>query len=98
MLLGLIWRSCRGASSLLNSSGNFIRKVTNTVKAEKKEVYGSRSQTVTGTRSSDKLADSVQSVFDLALETQGPERTAQLLEQLADKLRAQAHELPRGYN
>ncbi|TAL05368.1 MAG: pyruvate dehydrogenase (acetyl-transferring), homodimeric type [Verrucomicrobia bacterium] len=72
------------------------------VKAEKKEVYGSRSPAVAGTRSnganSDKLTDSVQSVVELALETHGPERTAQLLEQLADKLRAQQHELPRGFN
>ena len=84
------------------SSGNFIRKVSNTVKADKKEVYSSRSATLTGTRTTsahgDKLADSVQSVFDLALETQGPERTAELLERLADKLRAQQHELPRGFN
>ena len=46
----------------------------------------------------DKLANSVQSVFDLAIASQGPERTAQLLEQLADRLRANQHELPRGFN
>ena len=46
----------------------------------------------------DKLARSVQSVLDLALESQGPERTAQLLEKLADDLRASKHELPRGFN
>jgi pyruvate dehydrogenase E1 component len=72
------------------------------VKAEKKEVYSSRLPVRPGGRANgaggDKLADSVQSVFDLALETQGPERTAQLLEQLADKLRAQQHEMPRGFN
>jgi len=46
----------------------------------------------------DKLSQSVQSVFDLALEAQGPERTAQLFEQLADRLRTVNHELPRGAN
>jgi pyruvate dehydrogenase E1 component len=40
----------------------------------------------------------LQSVFDLALESQGPERTAQLLENLADRLRSAQHELPRGFN
>ncbi|HMP83353.1 MAG TPA: pyruvate dehydrogenase (acetyl-transferring), homodimeric type, partial [Verrucomicrobiota bacterium] len=40
----------------------------------------------------------MQSVLDLALESQGPERTAQLLEKLADDLRASKHELPRGFN
>jgi len=66
-----------------------IFEVSTTIKT-KKEVYGSRAN-------SDKLSQSVQSVFDLALEAQGPERTAQLFEQLADKLRAQQHELPRGF-
>ncbi|MSR65783.1 MAG: pyruvate dehydrogenase (acetyl-transferring), homodimeric type [Pedosphaera sp.] len=72
------------------------------MKAEKKEVYSSRSHAVTHARANgergDKLTDSVQSVVELALETQGPERTAELLEQVADKLRAQQHELPRGFN
>ncbi len=64
----------------------------------KKEVLGSR-PTATATRTNgSKLSDSMQSVVELALETQGPERTAKLLEQLADKLRAQQHELPRGFN
>ena len=36
----------------------------------------------------DKWAESLQSVFELALENQGPERTAKLLEQLAGQLRA----------
>jgi pyruvate dehydrogenase E1 component len=45
---------------------------------EKKENHGS----------GDKWAESLQSVFDLALENQGPERTARLLIKLAEKLRA----------
>jgi pyruvate dehydrogenase E1 component len=65
-------------------------EVSTTIKT-KKEVYGSRTN-------GDKLSQSVQSVFDLALESQGPERTAQLFEQLADRLRASKHELPRGFN
>ncbi|HEX5218202.1 MAG TPA: pyruvate dehydrogenase (acetyl-transferring), homodimeric type [Verrucomicrobiae bacterium] len=40
----------------------------------------------------------MESVFDLALESQGPERTAQLFEQLADRVRASKHEMPRGFN
>ena len=55
---------------------------------EKKEIHGS----------SDKWAESLQSVFDLALENQGPERTAQMLNQLADRLRASQDGLPRGFN
>jgi pyruvate dehydrogenase E1 component len=55
---------------------------------EKKEIHGS----------SDKWAESLQSVFDLALENQGPERTAQLLNKLADRLRASQDGLPRGFN
>jgi pyruvate dehydrogenase E1 component len=65
-------------------------EVSTTIKT-KKEVYGSRTN-------GDKLSQSVQSVFDLALESQGPERTAMLFEQLADRLRASKHELPRGFN
>ncbi|MCU0784227.1 MAG: pyruvate dehydrogenase (acetyl-transferring), homodimeric type [Verrucomicrobia bacterium] len=40
----------------------------------------------------------MQSVFELALESQGPERTAQLLEQFTERLRAMHRELPRGFN
>ncbi|MGD0349938.1 MAG: pyruvate dehydrogenase (acetyl-transferring), homodimeric type [Verrucomicrobiota bacterium] len=47
---------------------------------EKKDNYGS----------GDKWAESLQSVFDLALENQGPERTARLLIKLAEKLRARS--------
>ena len=76
--------------------------MSNTLKPEKKEVYGLRASALSDGRANtskgDKLADSVQSVFDLAIASQGPERTAQLLEQLADRLRANQHELPRGFN
>ncbi len=68
---------------------------------EKKEVPGSRNA-APATRgrggNGDKWNESLQSVFDLALESQGPERTAQLLENLADRLRSAQHELPRGFN
>jgi len=73
--------------------------VSNTTK-EKKEVSGSR-DAVTGPRgrdNGDKWTESLQSVFDLVLENQGPERTAQLLEKLAGRLRAAQHELPGGFN
>jgi pyruvate dehydrogenase E1 component len=68
---------------------------------EKTEVHSSRR--VAGTHANgggngDKTAASLQSVFDLAIESQGPERTAQILEELADRLRASRHELPRGFN
>jgi pyruvate dehydrogenase E1 component len=55
------------------------------VKASKKEIYGVRSVNSAG--NGDKWSDSMQSVFELALENQGPERTAQLLEKLANQLR-----------
>jgi pyruvate dehydrogenase E1 component len=60
------------------------------VKASKKEIYGSRGVTSTATNGNgngDKLDESLQSMFEHALESQGPERTAQLLEKLADQLR-----------
>jgi len=46
----------------------------------------------------DRWASSLQSVFELALESQGPERTAQLLDKFAERLRAAHRELPRGFN
>jgi pyruvate dehydrogenase E1 component len=58
------------------------------VKASKKDIYGSRSGTSTATNG-DKWSESMQSVFELALESQGPERTAQLLEKLATQLRTE---------
>ena len=57
------------------------------MKASKKEIYGSRGGTSTATNG-DKWSESMQSVFELALENQGPERTAQLLEKLATQLRS----------
>jgi pyruvate dehydrogenase E1 component len=60
------------------------------VKASEKEIYGSRraaSSGGNGNGNGDKWSESMQSVFELALQNQGPERTAQLLEKLADQLR-----------
>ena len=57
---------------------------------EKKEIYSSRSPfaSPSGNGNGDKAGDSLQAVFEMALESQGPERTAKLLEKLADQLRA----------
>ena len=58
---------------------------------DKKEIYGSRAGAAGGSsegHNGDKWSESLQSVFELALEYQGPERTAKLLEQLAGQLRA----------
>ncbi len=63
------------------------------MKSESKELYGSPSSA----RNGDKLQASLQSVLDLALESQGTERTAQLLETLANRLRSDRNELPRGF-
>jgi pyruvate dehydrogenase E1 component len=52
------------------------------VNADKKEIYGS---------SSGAVAESLQSVLELALKNQEPERTAKLLEMLAGQLRAAPH-------
>ena len=61
------------------------------MKASKKEIYGSRGgTTLTATNGNgDKLDESLQSMFEHALESQGPERTAQLLEKLASQLRSE---------
>jgi len=63
--------------------------VINTVNIEKKEIYSSRSHAAAsaGNGNGDKLGESLQSVFERALESHGPEHTAQLLEKLADQLR-----------
>ena len=53
-----------------------------------KEIYGSRSTSSSG--NGDKWSESLQSVFELVLESQGPERTARLLEKLTETLRALA--------
>ncbi len=58
---------------------------------DKKEIYGSRAGAAGGpseNQNGDKWGESLQSVFELALENQGPERTAKLLEKLAGQLRA----------
>ena len=56
------------------------------MKASKKEISGSRGAVAAGSNG-DKWSQSLQSVFELSLQSQGPERTAQLLEKLADQLR-----------
>ena len=59
------------------------------MKVETKDNYGSRSfSSASGNGNGDKMDESLQAVFELALESHGPERTAQLLEKLADQLRA----------
>ncbi len=58
------------------------------VKASKKDIYSSRGGTTT-TANGGKLDESLQSVFELALETHGPERMAKLLEKLAGQLRTE---------
>src|SRR5271167_3590657 len=64
----------------------------NTVNIEKKEIYGSRSHSASpsgnGNGNGDKVGESLQSVFELALESQGAERTAQMLEKLVGQLRS----------
>ena len=62
-----------------------------------KEIYGSRSASP-GTGNGDKWSESLQSVFELVLESQGPERTARLLEKLTEKLRALAQGAGRPFN
>ena len=66
-----------------------LKQADTTVNVEKKEIYDSRSGVERHTESNgDKWSQSLQSVFELALESQGPERTARLLEQLVGQLRA----------
>ena len=55
---------------------------------ETKEIYGSRTASHSGNGNGEKWDESLQSVFELALEKQGPERTAKLLEKLASQLRS----------
>ena len=57
------------------------------MKASKKDIYGSRGAAALG-GSGDKLSESFRSVFELALESRGTERTAQMLEKLAQELRS----------
>ena len=58
------------------------------MKASKKEIYSTRSGVTAAAINGDQLTESMQSLFERALENQGPERTAQLLEKLATQLRA----------
>jgi pyruvate dehydrogenase E1 component len=60
------------------------------VSLEEKEIYSTRSGMAghSGAGNGDKWSQSLQSVFELALESQGPERTARLLEKLAGQLRS----------
>ncbi len=57
------------------------------MKSSNQENYGSRAPATAG-GNGDKLSESFRSVFELALESQGTERTAQLLEKLAHELRS----------
>jgi len=68
------------------------------LKAHKKEIYSSRSHPPTDGGNGDKWSESLQSVFELALENQGPERTAQMLEKLVERLHAASHDAGRGFN
>ena len=63
---------------------------------EKKDIYDSRSGAAahSSVGNGEKWSRSLQSVFELALESQGPERTARLLEKLAGQLRS----TPQGFN
>jgi pyruvate dehydrogenase E1 component len=56
------------------------------VNVETKDIYGSRPAAVSN-GNGEKWGESLQSVFELSLQSQGPERTAKLLEKLADQLR-----------
>jgi pyruvate dehydrogenase E1 component len=58
------------------------------VNVETKEIYGSRTASHSGNGNGDKGDESLQSIFEQALEKQGPERTAKLLEKLASQLRS----------
>ena len=58
------------------------------MKVETKDIYGSRSPSTSDKGNGDRWSESLQSVFELALESQGSERTAKLLEKFASQLRA----------
>ena len=57
------------------------------VKELKKDIYRSRVATTATATNGDKLSDSLQEVFELALESQSREGTAEMLEKLAAQLR-----------
>jgi hypothetical protein len=48
------------------------------VSVETKEIYGSRTASHSGNGNGDKVGDSLQSVFELALQNHGPEHTAKI--------------------
>jgi pyruvate dehydrogenase E1 component len=58
------------------------------VKTSKKDIYGSRGVAASASNG-DKVSESLQTVLELALESQGAERTAQLLEKFATQLRTE---------
>jgi pyruvate dehydrogenase E1 component len=71
------------------------------VDVEKKDICGVRAAGTAGAATGsngDKWGESLRSVFELALENQGPERTALLLEKLADRLRAASQNAGHGFN
>jgi pyruvate dehydrogenase E1 component len=68
------------------------------VSTQTKEIYGSGSASSSGTANGDKWSESLQSLFELVLESQGPERTARVLQKLAEKLRSAAPDASRGFN
>ncbi len=59
------------------------------MKASKKEIYntGERAVASSSNGNGDQWSESLQSLFEQAIQNQGPERTAQLLEQLTEQLR-----------
>ena len=66
--------------------------------AQTKEIYGSHSTSPSAAGNGDKWSESLQSLFELVLESQGPERTARLLDKLVEKLHAVASGTGRGFN
>jgi len=68
----------------------------NQVNASNKEINDSadRGVATAGSANGDKWSESLQSVFALALQGAGPERTAQLLEQLTEQLRTTPRSSP----
>jgi len=52
-----------------------FEELINTVNIEKKEIYGSRSGSASpsGNGNGDKVGESLQSVFELSLQSQGPD-------------------------
>ncbi len=59
------------------------------MKSSKKDIYETRSASTSTATNGDKMSESLQAMFELSLQNQGPERTAQLLEKLATQLRTE---------